>query len=104
MGLREGTAADMLDLLIADELDAAFSLLAGEIPEGVETLRVSEEQLVAAYPPGTAPDAERVSAGDLAASRWPPRARGRRSSRSPTTSSPARASSSTSRSKAAIPT
>ena len=66
VGLREGTAADMLDLLAADELDAAFSLLAGEIPEGVETLRVSEEQVVAAYPPGTAPDAERVSAGDLA--------------------------------------
>jgi len=66
VGLREGTAADMLDLLAADELDAAFSLLAGEIPEGVETLRVSEEQVVAAYPPGTAPDADRVSAGDLA--------------------------------------
>ena len=95
----------MLDLLTADELDAAFSLLAGEIPEGVETLRVSEEQVVAAYPPGTAPDAERVSAGDLAGVPLGHPALGVGDQvRSPTTSSPAPASSSTSRSKAAIPT
>jgi LysR family transcriptional regulator, transcription activator of glutamate synthase operon len=66
VGLREGTAADMLALLEADELDVAFSLVAGEVAEGVEALRVSEEQVVAAFPPGTAPVAERVTAGDLA--------------------------------------
>lgn len=66
VGLREGTAADMLALLEADELDVAFSLVAGEVADGVEALRVSEEQVVAAFPPGTAPGAERVTAGDLA--------------------------------------
>jgi DNA-binding transcriptional LysR family regulator len=33
VGLREGIAADMLQYLAADELDAAFCLLAGEPPE-----------------------------------------------------------------------
>jgi LysR family transcriptional regulator, transcription activator of glutamate synthase operon len=66
VGLREGTAADMLALLEADELDVAFSLVAGEVADGIEALRVSEEQVVAAFPPGTAPEAERVTAGDLA--------------------------------------
>jgi LysR family transcriptional regulator, transcription activator of glutamate synthase operon len=66
VGLREGTAADMLALLEADELDVAFSLVAGEVGEAVEALRVSEEQVVAAFPPGTAPETERVTAGDLA--------------------------------------
>ena len=66
VGLREGTAADMLALLEADELDVAFSLVAGEVADGVDALRVSEEQVVAAFPPGTAPAAERVTAGDLA--------------------------------------
>jgi DNA-binding transcriptional LysR family regulator len=56
----------MLALLEADELDVAFSLVAGEVAEEVEALRVSEEQVVAAFPPGTAPEAERVTAGDLA--------------------------------------
>jgi len=32
VGLREGVAADMLRFLAADELDVAFSLLAGEPP------------------------------------------------------------------------
>src|SRR5918996_6058004 len=66
VGLREGTAADMLALLEADELDVAFSLVAGEVADGVDALRVSEEQVVAAFSPGTAPAAERVTAGDLA--------------------------------------
>jgi LysR family transcriptional regulator, transcription activator of glutamate synthase operon len=64
--LREGTAADMLALLEADELDAAFSLVAGEPSATVEGLRVSEEQVVAAFPPGAAPATERVAAADLA--------------------------------------
>jgi LysR family transcriptional regulator, transcription activator of glutamate synthase operon len=64
--LREGTAADMLTLLTDDELDAAFSLIAGELPDGVEGLQVSEEQVVAAFPPGAAPAKKRVSPADLA--------------------------------------
>ena len=32
VGLREGIAADMLRLLAADELDAAFCLLGGRLP------------------------------------------------------------------------
>ena len=66
VSLREGTAADMLTLLDADELDAAFSLVSGRLPDGVASLRVSDEEVVAAYPPGEAPDKECVSAADLA--------------------------------------
>jgi DNA-binding transcriptional LysR family regulator len=50
VGLREGTAADALELLQADELDAAFSLVAGEVAEGVEALRISEEPLESGDP------------------------------------------------------
>ncbi len=66
VSLREGTAADMLDLLESDAVDAAFSLMAGEVPAGIEALELSEEGVVAAFPPGTAPAADRVSASDLA--------------------------------------
>ena len=65
VALREGTAADMLALLEADELDAAFSLVAGELPERIAALRLSEEEVVAAYPPGAAPAKKRVAARDL---------------------------------------
>jgi DNA-binding transcriptional LysR family regulator len=63
--LREGTAADMLELIEADELDVAFSLLHGEPPDWVEALKISEEDVVVAYPPGTAPECASVSARDL---------------------------------------
>ena len=66
VALREGTAADMLSLLEADDLDAAFSLVAGELPEWIAALQLSEEEVVAAYPPGAAPAKRRVAAGDLA--------------------------------------
>jgi LysR family transcriptional activator of glutamate synthase operon len=66
VALREGTAADMLSLLEADELDAAFSLVAGELPERIASIHLSEEEVVAAYPPGTAPAKRRVRAADLA--------------------------------------
>ena len=66
VALREGTAADMLSLLEADELDAAFSLVAGELPDWIAALQLSEEEVVAAYPPGAAPAKRRVAAGDLA--------------------------------------
>jgi LysR family transcriptional regulator, transcription activator of glutamate synthase operon len=66
VSLREGTAADMLELLESDAVDAAFSLIAGEVPAGFEALELSEEGVVVAFPPGTAPATDRVSASDLA--------------------------------------
>jgi LysR family transcriptional regulator, transcription activator of glutamate synthase operon len=66
VGLREGTAADMLELIEADELDVAFSLIYGDPPDSVEAVRVSEEAVVVAYPPGSAPGAASVSVADLA--------------------------------------
>lgn len=65
VALREGTAADMLEMLEADELDVAFSLVAGELAEGIEGMKVSEEEAVVAFPPGTAPAKRWVSAADL---------------------------------------
>ena len=44
----------------------AFSLIAGEVPAGIEALELSEEGVVVAFPPGTAPATDRVSASDLA--------------------------------------
>lgn len=64
--LREGTAADLRELLEADHLDVAFSLIAGDAPAGLELLRLSEEEIVAAFPPGTAPQGTDVTAADLA--------------------------------------
>lgn len=66
VGLREGTAADLLDLLTAGELDVAFLLVGGELPDGIESERLGTEEVVAAYPPGTAPQAESITAADLA--------------------------------------
>jgi LysR family transcriptional activator of glutamate synthase operon len=66
VGLREGTAGDMLELLLADDVDVAFSLVYGELPEGIARLDLSHEEVVAAYPPGTAPEKLSVTAADLA--------------------------------------
>ena len=60
---RPPTCSTLLD---ADEFDAAFSLVSGRLPDGVASLRVSDEEVVAAYPPGEAPEKECVSAADLA--------------------------------------
>jgi DNA-binding transcriptional LysR family regulator len=65
VGLREGIAADMLGSLAADELDAAFCLLAGDPPEGLEFERLSDEEVVAAFAPDRAPAAARVTVADL---------------------------------------
>src|SRR5215218_6599540 len=43
VGLREGIAADMLRFLAADELDAAFCLLAGAIADDLAVERLSQE-------------------------------------------------------------
>src|SRR5215204_4082456 len=48
VGLREGTAADMLARLEAGELDAAFSLIADRLPAQVDGFKLSEEQVVVA--------------------------------------------------------
>jgi LysR family transcriptional regulator, transcription activator of glutamate synthase operon len=66
VGLREGTAGDMLALLAADEVDAAFSLLAAEPPDDFAVEHLSEEEIVAAFPPGQAPAGKRVRAQALA--------------------------------------
>jgi DNA-binding transcriptional LysR family regulator len=65
VGLREGTAGDLMELLLSGELDVAFMLVAGDLPGQVESARLGTEEVVAAYPPGTAPDAEAVTAADL---------------------------------------
>jgi LysR family transcriptional regulator, transcription activator of glutamate synthase operon len=65
VGLREGIAADMLRFLAADELDAAFCLLAGEIPDELAVERLSDEEVVAAFAPDRAPPGAHVSVADL---------------------------------------
>jgi DNA-binding transcriptional LysR family regulator len=67
VSLREGMAVDMFEWVGADELDAAFCLLAGEPPPGLEIERLTEEEVVAAFAPGRAPAAPYVSVADLAA-------------------------------------
>jgi LysR family transcriptional regulator, transcription activator of glutamate synthase operon len=66
MGLREGTAGDMLRYLAEDEVDAAFSLLATDVPDDLEAAVRSEDELAVAFPPGSGPDRETVSAAELA--------------------------------------
>ena len=64
--LREGTAGDMVRYLSRDEIDAAFSMLASQPPEGLVAEPVSTEELVAFFPPGTAPGPGAVGATTLA--------------------------------------
>ena len=66
VGLREGIAADMLRFLAVDELDAAFCLLAGEIPDEFAVERLSDEEVVAAFAPDRAPATPHVDVADLA--------------------------------------
>lgn len=66
VGLREGIVSDMLRFLAADELDAAFCLLAGDAPDGLAVEPLSDEEVVAAFPPDQAPSAARVTVADLA--------------------------------------
>jgi DNA-binding transcriptional LysR family regulator len=65
VGLREGTAGDLMELLLSGQLDVAFMLVAGDLPDEVESVRLGTEEVVAAYPPSTAPQAESVTAADL---------------------------------------
>jgi LysR family transcriptional regulator, transcription activator of glutamate synthase operon len=66
VALQEGTAGDMLRYLSRDEIDVAFALLASDPPEGLAAEPVSTEELVATFPPGTAPGRGAASAATLA--------------------------------------
>jgi DNA-binding transcriptional LysR family regulator len=66
VGLREGIAADMYRGLSTDELDAAFCLLAGEVPDDISVEQLSHEAVVAGFAPGRAPSAPDVTVTDLA--------------------------------------
>jgi LysR family transcriptional regulator, transcription activator of glutamate synthase operon len=66
VGLREGTAADMLRHLATDELDAAFCLLAGTPPDEFAVVRLGQEEVIAAFAPDLAPSAPHVTVEDLA--------------------------------------
>ncbi len=63
--LQEGTAGDMRRHLDEDRLDAAFSLLAEDPPPELEVETLSEEEVVAAFPAGAAPDRARIGAAEL---------------------------------------
>jgi LysR family transcriptional activator of glutamate synthase operon len=65
VGIREGTAGDMFGYLAEDEVDAAFCLLHGELPEGLVVEHLSEDEIIAAFAPGDAPAKKRVSPADL---------------------------------------
>jgi LysR family transcriptional activator of glutamate synthase operon len=65
VGFREGTAGDMFGYLARDEVDTAFAMLAGEPADGLAAERLSEDELVAVFPPGAAPSKGSVSAADL---------------------------------------
>ena len=65
VALREGTAGDMLDYLLADDIDAAFALLAADPPAELESQQVSEDELAVLFPPGSAPERSGLSAAEL---------------------------------------
>ena len=65
VGLQEGTAGDMFRYLEEDTIDAAFCLLYGELPEGVVSEVLSEDEVVAVFAPGDAPDKKRVGVPDF---------------------------------------
>ena len=72
VSLTEGIAADMFRRLAADELDAAFCLLAGEVSDQFAVEHLSEEEAVAAFAPDRAP----VAPDDQCVRSEPPGARG----------------------------
>ena len=65
VGLQEGTAGDMMRHLEQDTVDAAFCLLYGDLPEGIVSERLSEDEVVAVFAPGAAPNKERLGVSDL---------------------------------------
>jgi DNA-binding transcriptional LysR family regulator len=70
VGLREGMAADMLRALAADELDAAFCLVAGQLAADEFAFEpIGREEIVAAFAPDRAPSRPSVGVADLASHR-----------------------------------
>ncbi|GAA5137753.1 LysR substrate-binding domain-containing protein [Pseudonocardia adelaidensis] len=65
IALREGIAAEMFRRIADDELDAAFCLLAGEVPAGCTVDPLGHDEVVAAFAPDRAPAAPRVTVADL---------------------------------------
>jgi DNA-binding transcriptional LysR family regulator len=57
----------MFGYLARDEVDAAFAMLAGDPPEDLVVERLSEDELVAVFPPGRAPSKGSIRAADLGA-------------------------------------
>jgi LysR family transcriptional regulator, transcription activator of glutamate synthase operon len=66
VGLREGLAHDMLDYLAEDQIDAAFCLLAGDVPDGLAHEPLGQDEAIIAFAPGAAPSGAAVGAADLA--------------------------------------
>jgi DNA-binding transcriptional LysR family regulator len=65
VSLREGVAADMFGLLAADELDAAFCLLSGDLPDQLAGHRLGQVEVIAAFATDLAPAAAQVTVTDL---------------------------------------
>jgi LysR family transcriptional regulator, transcription activator of glutamate synthase operon len=65
VGLREGIAPEMFRRLATDELDAAFCLLAGEIPSELAVEHLGIDEAVAAFAPDRAPSTRDVGVADL---------------------------------------
>lgn len=66
VGLREGLADEMLGYLADDEIDAAFCLLAGELPDELASERLGDDEVVVAFSPEAAPPGARAGVTDLA--------------------------------------
>jgi LysR family transcriptional regulator, transcription activator of glutamate synthase operon len=65
VGLREGLADDMLGYLAQDELDAAFCLLAVDLPDEMDAERLGDDEVVAVFSPELAPPGQRVGVAEL---------------------------------------
>jgi DNA-binding transcriptional LysR family regulator len=65
VSLREGTAADAVALIESGELDASFLLVDRDPLPGIELMKLSEEEIVVAFPPGGAPDRDHLTVADL---------------------------------------
>jgi DNA-binding transcriptional LysR family regulator len=66
VGLFEGIAADMVQGLATGDLDAAFSLLSGDVPPPLAVRRLGREEVIAAFAPDRAPHGRSVPVADLA--------------------------------------
>lgn len=64
--LQVGTATQMLEGVAADAMEAAFVMLHGELPADLESVPLSEDELVAVFPPGKAPERKRLGLAHLA--------------------------------------